>query len=115
MGRDRVRPPLSAQAFHVLLALEQAPLHGYAIMMQIRHNSDTFVGPGAVYGALQRLGDRGLVREGALRPPERGSRLRQEYEITEEGRQALQAEARRMARLVRLAAERRLLAKHEAP
>jgi DNA-binding PadR family transcriptional regulator len=101
--------PLAPHAFHVLLALEREPLHGYAIMKQVRETADGSVGPGAVYGALQRLEAAGLVREGRRLEPDRGSRPRQEYEITRAGLAALRAEALRLARLVRLAAERDLV------
>lgn len=101
--------PLSPHAFHVLLALEQGPLHGYAIMKEVQVTSGASVGPGAVYGALQRLEAAGLAREGARREPTRGSHPRQEYEITPRGIAALRAEARRFVGLVRLAAERNLV------
>jgi len=101
--------PLAPHAFHVLLALERESLHGYAIMKQVQETADSLVGPGAVYGALQRLEAAGLVREGRRLDPERGSRPRQEYEITQAGLAALRGEARRLARLVRLASERDLV------
>jgi len=101
--------PLAPNAFHVLLALERGPLHGYAIMKRVAETSGMPVGPGAVYGALNRLEAAGLVAGGAVREPERGSRARQEYEITEEGLVALRAEAARLARLVELAGDRDLL------
>lgn len=101
--------PLATHSFHVLLALERQPLHGYAIMKRVEETAGTSVGPGAVYGALDRLEAAGLAREGAVKPPERGSTPRQEYEITEAGLAALRAEAARMAGLARLAARRNLL------
>ncbi len=102
--------PLSPHAFHVLLALERGPAHGYAIMKEVQVTSGISVGPGAVYGALQRLEAAGLTREGAQREPERGSRPRQEYEITARGVAALRAEARRFVGLARIATERNLVA-----
>lgn len=101
--------PLAPHAFHVLLALEAGPLHGYAIMKEVQATSGKAVGPGAVYGSLNRLEASGLAAEGATREPRRGAHRRQEYEITETGRRALRAEAARMARLVELAGDHGLL------
>lgn len=106
---DSAHVPLAPHAFHVLLALERGPLHGYAIMKQVQVTSGTTVGPGAVYGALSRLEVAGLATEGAVREPRRGSHPRQEYEITEAGLEALKAEAARLVRLVELAGDRDLL------
>jgi DNA-binding PadR family transcriptional regulator len=109
------RASLSPNAFHALLALQAGPLHGYAILKSVRTTSRSSVGPGAIYGTLQRLEDAGLVREGERSDPERGASPRQEYEITESGLAALRAEARRLARLAQLAAQRNLLTEGEVP
>lgn len=101
--------PLAPHAFHVLLALESGPLHGYAIMKRVEAASGVPVGPGAVYGALNRLEAAGLATEGDTKKPSRGGRARQEYEITRAGLEALRAEVARLARLVTLAGERDLL------
>lgn len=113
--RSSAHGPLSPMAFHTLLALQKAPLHGYAIMKQVKSTSGSAAGPGAVYGAIQRLEEAGLIREGRRLEPRRGSRPRQEYEITESGREVLRAEARRFARLARLAVQRELLPEGEGP
>ena len=106
---DGLRSSVSRYALHVLLALEQGSLHGYAIMKEVQVASGASVGPGAIYGALQRLEAAGLVREAGQGVPDRGSRPRQRYEITEAGVETLKAEARSLARLVRLAAQRHLI------
>ncbi|MGD8279312.1 MAG: PadR family transcriptional regulator [Gemmatimonadota bacterium] len=110
-GRDHLEEPgpLSPVAFHTLLALHGAPLHGYAVMKEVEATSGSATGPGAVYGAIQRLEEAGLIREGRRLEPSRGSRPRQEYEITERGRIALRAEARRFRRLAELVAQRKLV------
>lgn len=107
--------PMSPNTFHALLALQSGPLHGYAILKLVKGTSGASVGPGAIYGALQRLEEAGFIREGKQADPERGSRPRQEYEITESGLAALQAEARRLADLAQLVAQRNLLAEGETP
>lgn len=103
------KPELSRNAFHVLLALERQPRHGYAIMREVEETAGTRVGPGAIYGAIQRLEQAGLVREGKLRDPERGLHPRQEFEITRAGREALRAEARKVVELARLVRRRKLI------
>ncbi len=115
--RDRSKEPgpLSPVAFHTLLALHGAPLHGYAIMKEVEATSGSGAGPGAVYGAIQRLEEAGLIREGRRLEPSRGSHPRQEYEITERGVIALRAEARRFTRLADLVARRDLVPEGDGP
>ena len=113
---DADRPvPLSPTSFHALLALQSGPLHGYAILKLVEETSGASVGPGAIYGALQRLEEAGFVREGKQADPQRGFRRRQEYEITQSGLAALRAEAQRLADLSRLIAQRNLLPEGETP
>jgi DNA-binding PadR family transcriptional regulator len=95
--------PLTATTFHVLLALVDEPRHGYGIMKQLEASSGKAVGPGTVYGALRRLAQEGLVREGEEREAERGRHPRQLFEITELGQQVLTAEGGRLAYLADLA------------
>ena len=101
--------PMAPHSFHALLSLEAGPRHGYAIMMDMRETSGSNVGPGAVYGALRRLAEAGLVEEAGEHEPDRGGRPRLEYRITPAGREALREEAARMALLARIAVERRLI------
>jgi DNA-binding PadR family transcriptional regulator len=104
-------PPLTPAVFHVLLALADGPLHGYAVMQAVERTAGTSLstGPGTIYGTIQRLEEAGLVREllGA-----RSGRRRQ-YALTSQGRRALEHEARRLTDLVKLVRARRI-APHEA-
>lgn len=102
--------PLTPAVLHVLLALSAGPLHGYAIMQRVEEDSGVEMGPGTVYGSLQRLDDAGLVRE-----VEAGGERRRTYGLTDEGRAALGAEAVRLQRLAALTRERRLVPEHELP
>ena len=95
--------PLTPITFHVLLAVVDAPRHGYGIMKHVEESSGKSVGPGTVYGALRRLAHEGLVQEGDQRQPERGRHPRQLFEITQLGRKVLSAEGSRLARLADLA------------
>lgn len=91
--------PLTPVVLHILLSLAGGPSHGYAVMQQVEEESGLVMGPGTVYGSLQRLEDGGLVREAEV---EGGGRRRRYYEITAEGLRALEREAVRLDRLSEL-------------
>jgi DNA-binding PadR family transcriptional regulator len=101
------QPPLTPAVFHILLALAGGPLHGYAIMQAVEESagSEMRMGPGTIYGSLQRMEEAGLVRE--LNTPA-GDRRRL-FQLQPAGRRALEAEARRLTRLVSLVRARRLV------
>ena len=101
------RPPLTPAVFHILLALSDGPLHGYAIMKRVEEESRLKMGPGTVYGSLQRLVDAGLV--GEIGPDGATDRRRgNAFALTPAGSDALQGEARRITRLARLEGVREL-------
>lgn len=89
--------PLTPAVFHVLLALSEGPLHGYAIMQRAEEASGQSMGPGTIYGSLSRLSDAGWVGEVETESgdPRRG----RSFELTDLGREALAAEAQRITRL----------------
>ncbi len=95
--------PLTPAVFHVLLALADGPLHGYAIMKRVEEDAGVVMGPGTVYGSLQRLEDAGWVDASAATGDARRARA---FRLTERGREALHTEAARMTRLARLATRR---------
>ena len=101
------QPPLTPAVFHILLALSTGPAHGYAIMKRVEQESRLKMGPGTVYGSLQRLADAGWVKEHG---PEGATDRRRgrAFTLTAEGSEALQAEARRITRLARLEGVREL-------
>ena len=99
--------PLTPAVFHVLMALSDGPLHGYAVMKRVEEESGIQMGPGTVYGSLQRLEDAGWVSAGST--DERDARRGRAFELTASGRGSLVVEARRIARLSRLVDERGLL------
>ena len=93
--------PLTPVVFHVLLAMEQGARHGYAIMQHAEEASGLRMGPGTVYGAIQRMEEGGLVCESDVP----GEGRRKVYEMTPAGHEALRVEAVRLDRLARLARE----------
>ena len=104
--------PLPPSEFRILLALLEAPAHGYGIMQEVKRRSDGQVqlGPGTLYGAVRRMLERGLIVESDDGPdPDPADRRRRYYAITEFGRAVAQAEARRMLDLLGIAGEHALL------
>lgn len=102
--------PLTPVVFHVLLALADGPAHGYGIAREAEEASGGAVsmGPGTLYGSLQRLDERGLIREAATPDDARGrhTERRKYYRITDAGRSALRAEASRLSRVVERARDK---------
>ena len=99
--------PLTPAVFHVLLALADGPLHGYAIMQAVEQSAgaELRMGPGTIYGSIQRMEEAGLVRELAVRS---GAR-RRVFAMQPAGRRALEAEAQRLARLAHLVRAKHLV------
>jgi DNA-binding PadR family transcriptional regulator len=110
---DVMSTPLREPTFLILTALAHGPLHGYAIITEVTDLSESRVTlrPGTLYGALDRLGDDGLVT--ADREEVVDGRLRRYYRLTDEGAKVLRAETERMRRNVEAAA-RRLRARDRA-
>ena len=102
--------PLSAPVLHILLALGQDSLHGYAIMQAIeaKTGGKASVLPGTLYSTLNRMLDDGLIQEATERP-EDDDRRRRYYHLTDFGRRVVAAEAERMAVLLNVAREERLV------
>ncbi len=103
-------PALTPAVFHVLLALSQGERHGYGIRKDVLQQTDNAVrlGPGTLYGTLQRLMDLGWVEEAAAARPAADERRRY-YRLTRDGRQALVAEVERMDGLVQSARAHRVV------
>lgn len=100
--------PLTPAVFHVLLALSEGPLHGYAIMQRAEEASGKSMGPGTIYGSLQRLDEAGWVDEVETEPDD--ARRGPSFALTKLGREALGREARRITRLAEMKQVRRFAA-----
>jgi len=90
------RTPLTPAVFHILLALADGRKHGYAIMKQVEVDSGGSLpmGPGTLYGSLQRMSAAGLVEE--LEDLE--DKRRRYYTLTGGGERALGSELARLRR-----------------
>jgi DNA-binding PadR family transcriptional regulator len=87
--------------FFILEALQDGPLHGYAIIKRAEEHSRGRVrlAAGTLYAGLDRLTSEGLVRVTGEEIV--NGRARRNYELTKEGMGALRAEAERMAEAAR--------------
>lgn len=81
-GRDVLRTVGEASVL-VLISLADRPRHGYALIQDIREFAGVELGPGTLYGALDRLERLELIE--SLPAEER----RHPYRITASGAQAL--------------------------
>jgi len=103
-------PPLTPAVVHVLMALASGARHGYAIAKDVQRLTDDRIrlGPGTLYGTLQRLMESGWVEE-ASAPARNSDERRRYYRLTRTGREALTAEAERLEALVHAARQQRIL------
>ena len=91
--------PLPAASLHLVLALlEGGESHGYALLKRVEELSDGSVkmGPGTLYGTLNRLLDDGLIVETTAPGAER----RRSYRLTTAGEDVAHAELARLRHLV---------------
>ena len=98
--------PLPPVAFHILVALAEDDLHGYAIMREVaeRTGGALKLGAGTLYRSIQRMLEQGLISEVTTRPaPDLDDERRRYYRLTPFGRLVAMAEAGRLARMVKLA------------
>jgi len=109
--------PLAPATFHILLALAEGELHGYAIMKGVvaRSEGSVRLGPGTLYGALKRLLEAGLVEQAGERAdPQHDDERRRYYRLTSLGVSVARAEARRLEAMVRAARRKKLIGESPA-
>jgi DNA-binding PadR family transcriptional regulator len=104
--------PLTHLSYQVLLALADVDRHGYGIIKEVsaRTDGEMVLETGTLYTALKRLKDERLIHivEREERPPEEDDR-RRIYRLTPFGKKVLGVESQRLARLVGVAMEKRVL------
>ena len=94
----RTNPP--EPALLILLSLAAGPRHGHAMMLDIEAFGGIRVGPGSLYGAIERL-----ERDGLIEPIE-GDERRRPYRLTGRGRESLEGQIATLDQLARLGRER---------
>lgn len=98
---------LSPAIFHILLSLGAGERHGYALKREIAQRTEgkLKLGPGVLYGSINKMLELGLIEESDERPDRHlDDERRRYYRITSFGRKVAQAEAARMRDLAQLAA-----------
>ncbi|MCZ6915327.1 MAG: PadR family transcriptional regulator [Gemmatimonadetes bacterium] len=104
--------PLTHLSYHVLLVLAGTKLHGYGIIKEVydRTGGAMDLETGTLYAAIKRLRDEALID---VAPPPRddpgADSRRRYYTLTDLGKKVLEAESERLARLVNLAREKKLV------
>ena len=101
---------LGELAFHILLALGAGAAHGYAIGLEIEERSGGRLRPttGALYQALKRLQDDGVIELDRAAAKTSPDARRKYFHLTPLGRDVAAAEARRLDALVTTARARHL-------
>jgi len=104
--------PLTSLTYHVLLALADAPRHGYGIIKEVeeRTGGAMVLETGTLYAAIKRIREDALIEVVSKTelPSDEDSR-RRTYRLTSFGLQVLKAESARLADLVGIAAEKNVL------
>jgi len=104
--------PLTPVVLHMLLALagERQGKHGYALAREVEEVSDGQIrmGPGTLYGSIQRMIDASLIEESSRRGTDDDDRRRY-YRLTAFGRRVLELELARLNAVVALARRKNLI------
>lgn len=102
MTSARKPKPLPAASLHLVLALMEGEKHGYALMRQVEELSDGAVrmGPGTLYGTLNRLLADGLIVETTGEPRPEDNERRRYYRLTAQGERVASTELARLRALV---------------
>ena len=87
MGSARPPKPLPGASLHLVLALLEGESHGYALMRRVEglSNGTVRMGPGTLYGTLNRLLTDGLIVETTDRHERQDGERRRYYRLTAEG------------------------------
>lgn len=106
--------PLSATDWHVLVALADQDLHGYAIMKAVEGDSRGGVTAeiGSLYRILGRMMSDGLVADAEPpvdAPSQTPGRPRRYYRLTSQGRDVLARESARLVEAATIARARKLV------
>jgi DNA-binding PadR family transcriptional regulator len=102
MTRSDRPKPLPAASTHVVLALLDGELHGYALMRRVEEISDGAVrmGPGTMYGTINRLLADGLIEETTQLRERNDVERRRYYRLTGAGERVAVAEVDRLRALL---------------
>jgi DNA-binding PadR family transcriptional regulator len=101
-------PTLTPAEFLIVLSLSSEPAYGYRIMQLINDvfRTDTRIGPGTLYRALQKLASNNLIEEAGDALGEDEDERRKLYRLTPHGYAVARKELQRLETLTRLARAR---------
>lgn len=101
--------PMKPVWHQILLAIATGHAHGYAIREAVEERTEGSIRlwPATLYGTLQRMSEATLIAELPEGDDPRGKRS---FELTDAGRAVLEAETRRLERLVAIARTESVLA-----
>jgi DNA-binding PadR family transcriptional regulator len=95
--------PLTPAVFNILLSLADGEKHGYAIMQEVDEATEgrIHLGPGTLYGSLDRMLKAGYIVESDKRPAsDSDDERRRYYRLSQFGRRVLQGEVARLSQAV---------------
>jgi DNA-binding PadR family transcriptional regulator len=109
--------PLTPVVLHILLALADARQgkHGYAVAREVEELTEGHIrmGPGTLYGSIQRMLDSAFIEETArirrARAAPDDDERRRYYRLTPYGRRVLELEVSRLAEVVAIARRKQLI------
>jgi DNA-binding PadR family transcriptional regulator len=104
--------PLTPVVLHILLAVGEGERHGYAIAQEVEETTagQVRMGPGTLYGSIQRMLTASLIEEAPHRKRAADDdERRRYYRMTTFGRRALDLELQRLSAVVGLARAKQLL------
>src|SRR3954470_16544946 len=107
--------PLTPAVLHILLALagEKQGRHGYAVAREVEEVTAGHMrmGPGTLYGSIQRMIDSRLIEETPVtrKSASDEEELRRYYRLTPLGRRVLELEVARLDAVVAIARSKQLL------
>jgi DNA-binding PadR family transcriptional regulator len=108
----RAQLPLSAVVLHILLALADGEMHGYAIAQEIDAATagEVRTGPGTLYGSIQRMLTAALIEEAPhRRRADDDDERRRYYRTTAFGRRVLALELERLVGVIATARTKNLI------
>jgi DNA-binding PadR family transcriptional regulator len=102
MTRRVINKPMPAASMYLLLALLAGENHGYALMRLVDEQSQGAVhmGPGTLYGTLNRLLADGLIVETTDDSDRTGNERRRYYRLNHDGERVAHVELHRLRTLV---------------
>jgi DNA-binding PadR family transcriptional regulator len=103
--------PLTPAVLHIMLALAGGERHGYAIAGEVDETTAGSIrmGPGTLYGSIQRMLGAGLIEEVSPKRARDDDERRRYYRLTAFGRRVLELELQRLDRVVRVGRRKHLL------